>query len=194
MRKRAPRVKAEKKPTRRKHNRFDSGSEAESSSSDDDKDNYTTFVKHNRAYVSDDDSDGDPEDNINFLQVARDRGLVHLRKLGDGSGDIATQMAADQRRKKKVRPKRPAMPKGIPSDFASAMAKAKDALVKHDVKMRMKDDSKEVSLGTSKTNYIDPRVPYAWMKANDVPPSKVFGKTLLDKFGWAAHTPADYRF
>ncbi|GAA6002945.1 hypothetical protein JCM10207_001912 [Rhodosporidiobolus poonsookiae] len=57
-----------------------------------------------------------------------------------------------------------------------------------------KDEGKEISLGTSKINYIDPRISYAWCKEHDVPVSKVFSKTLTDKFSWCAATPADFQW
>ncbi|GAA5891687.1 hypothetical protein JCM6882_006167 [Rhodosporidiobolus microsporus] len=55
-----------------------------------------------------------------------------------------------------------------------------------------KDEGKEISLGTSKINYIDPRISVAWCKANDVPLNKVFTKTLLEKFTWAQHVEGDF--
>ncbi|GAA6032621.1 hypothetical protein JCM8097_004843 [Rhodosporidiobolus ruineniae] len=55
-----------------------------------------------------------------------------------------------------------------------------------------KDEGKEISLGTSKINYIDPRISVAWCKANDVPIAKVFSKTLLEKFTWATHVEGDF--
>lgn len=79
-----------------------------------------------------------------------------------------------------------------------------------------RDEGKEISLGTSKINYIDPRISFAWCKRFDVPPNKVFSKSLIDKvrhfrsvlecfrllltmrcllqFPWAADAPADFDF
>jgi len=48
-----------------------------------------------------------------------------------------------------------------------------------------KDNLKEVSTSTSKVNYIDPRITIAWCKKVGLESSKVFTKTLRDKFGWA---------
>ncbi|GAA5865157.1 hypothetical protein JCM1840_003926 [Sporobolomyces johnsonii] len=55
-----------------------------------------------------------------------------------------------------------------------------------------KDEGKEISLGTSKINYIDPRISVKWCKEHDVPLSKIFSKTLLEKFQWATHADADF--
>ena len=55
-----------------------------------------------------------------------------------------------------------------------------------------KEENKEVALGTSKLNYIDPRISIAWCRQNEVPLEKVFSKTLLDKFRWAQKIPEDW--
>lgn len=44
-----------------------------------------------------------------------------------------------------------------------------------------RDEGKEISLGTSKINYLDPRITFAWCKANNVPFNKLFSKTLVEK-------------
>jgi DNA topoisomerase-1 len=53
-------------------------------------------------------------------------------------------------------------------------------------------DVTEISLGTSKINYLDPRISIAWCKANDVPINKIFTKTLLEKFTWAVSSSCRY--
>lgn len=60
--------------------------------------------------------------------------------------------------------------------------------------MQTKEDTATVSLGTSKINYIDPRITVAWCKRMDVPLSKVFTKTLIQKFEWATDVDGDWRF
>lgn len=56
---------------------------------------------------------------------------------------------------------------------------------KMEMDLKQKDDNKEVALGTSKINYMDPRISVAWCKRNEVPIEKIFSKTLRDKFNWA---------
>ncbi|KAL6453996.1 TOP1 DNA topoisomerase 1 [Candida maltosa Xu316] len=53
------------------------------------------------------------------------------------------------------------------------------------LQLQDKEDNSEVSLGTSKTNYIDPRLTVMFSKKFDVPIEKLFSKTLRDKFKWA---------
>lgn len=48
-----------------------------------------------------------------------------------------------------------------------------------------KEDNKEVALGTSKINYIDPRLTVVFTKKFNVPIEKFFSKTLREKFDWA---------
>ena len=63
-----------------------------------------------------------------------------------------------------------------------------------ELQMKNKDDNKSVALGTSKINYMDPRVTVAWCKRNECPIDKVFARALRDKFPWAMSTKTDYKF
>jgi DNA topoisomerase-1 len=44
--------------------------------------------------------------------------------------------------------------------------------------MEDRDKTKDVALGTSKINYIDPRLTVAWARKYEVPLEKLFSKTL----------------
>lgn len=57
-----------------------------------------------------------------------------------------------------------------------------------------RDENKATALGTSKTNYIDPRITAAWCAKYSVPIEKLFNKTLREKFKWAMSVDADWRF
>ncbi|KAK0355184.1 DNA topoisomerase 1 [Friedmanniomyces endolithicus] len=48
-----------------------------------------------------------------------------------------------------------------------------------------RESNKEVALGTSKINYIDPRLTVVFSKKFDVPIERFFSKTLREKFDWA---------
>lgn len=69
-----------------------------------------------------------------------------------------------------------------------------EKIKKMEMNIKHKDDNKEVSLGTSKLNYMDPRISVAWCKRNEVPIEKVFSKTLRDKFNWSMAVPPDWEF
>jgi DNA topoisomerase-1 len=62
--------------------------------------------------------------------------------------------------------------------------------LKKETKIKMKN----VSLGTSKTNYIDPRIVFSFMNKFNIPEEKLFTKTLLDRFKWATNVDAKWRF
>lgn len=72
--------------------------------------------------------------------------------------------------------------------------KAKERILVTKTQMIDKDENKATALGTSKINYIDPRLTFAWCAKHNVPVEKMFTKTLREKFKWAAETPADWIF
>jgi DNA topoisomerase-1 len=74
------------------------------------------------------------------------------------------------------------------------LLRKRELLRKKELSKAMKEDNKEVALGTSKINYMDPRVTVAWCKKMQVPIEKVFNKSLLDKFPWAMQATTEYIF
>lgn len=62
------------------------------------------------------------------------------------------------------------------------------------LKKESKIKMKNVSLGTSKQNYIDPRIIFAFIKKYDIPPEKLFTAKLLSRFQWASKVDSDYKF
>jgi len=62
------------------------------------------------------------------------------------------------------------------------------------VKKELKQETKNISLGTSKANYIDPRIPFSFAKKHSIPLDKIFSKTLQQKFQWALDVDADFKF
>ena len=53
---------------------------------------------------------------------------------------------------------------------------------------------KNISLGTSKTNYIDPRITVAFLKKHNIPVEKIFSSTLREKFFWAFNVDELWQF
>jgi DNA topoisomerase-1 len=68
--------------------------------------------------------------------------------------------------------------------------KIKSLKLKKETKLKMKN----VSLGTSKNNYIDPRIIFAFIKKFEIPPEKLFTQALIKRFEWASKVETDYRF
>lgn len=79
--------------------------------------------------------------------------------------------------------------------------KKKDFVTKIESKIKLEKIKKEnksmmknISLGTSKTNYIDPRIIFAFIKKYKIPPEKLFTKILLERFEWASNVDDNFRF
>ena len=68
--------------------------------------------------------------------------------------------------------------------------KIKSLKLKKDTKLKMKN----VSLGTSKNNYIDPRIIFSFIKRFEIPPQKLFTEKLIKRFEWANKVDKDYKF
>lgn len=78
---------------------------------------------------------------------------------------------------------------------ANQLEKLEEALKKQEMQVTDKDENKDIALGTSKLNYLDPRISVGWCKKFDVPIEKVYSKTQREKFRWAIDmTTADYHF
>jgi DNA topoisomerase-1 len=73
---------------------------------------------------------------------------------------------------------------------ASVDAKIKKLMMTRDIKTELKT----LSLGTSRANYIDPRITVSFFKRMNLPLEKAFTSALMQKFTWAMDTPAEYQF
>ena len=68
--------------------------------------------------------------------------------------------------------------------------KIKEVKAKRDLKIELKN----LSLSTSKTNYIDPRISISFLKKHKIPIEKLFSKALIDKFFWAVEVDEKWKF
>jgi len=100
-------------------------------------------------------------------------------KLNSTLDKLKKQLAKARRSKKK----KPA-----------TIAKIKDRIKNYKSKKELTKEMKNISLGTSKQNYIDPRLSTSFMKKHDLPIDKLFTKALQKKFTWAFTVDADYKF
>jgi DNA topoisomerase-1 len=72
--------------------------------------------------------------------------------------------------------------------------KLKSKLKKLKSKKEMKIEMKDYAMGTSKTNYIDPRITVAFLKKHNIDVNKIFPKTLQDRFNWAFSIDETFKF
>ncbi|KAL6478959.1 hypothetical protein MHYP_G00123920 [Metynnis hypsauchen] len=76
-----------------------------------------------------------------------------------------------------------------------AVHRCEEQLLKMEVQATDREENKQISLSTSKLNYLDPRISVAWCKNMEVPLDKIYNKTLRDKFAWAIDmTEPDFVF
>jgi len=57
-----------------------------------------------------------------------------------------------------------------------------------------KNRNLELSLETSKKNYLDPRITFAYSKKYNIPIHKLFSKGLIERHKWAEDTPIDFKY
>ena len=76
----------------------------------------------------------------------------------------------------------------------NALKSLEDKVEKMSMKLNERESNKTVALGTSKLNYMDPRITVSWCKKNEVNIEKIFSKSTRDKFPWAMYTGPDYNF
>ncbi|RVW38871.1 DNA topoisomerase 1 beta [Vitis vinifera] len=81
-----------------------------------------------------------------------------------------------------------------PEVLERKIAQTNTKIEKMERDMKTKEDLKTVALGTSKINYLDPRISVAWCKRQEVPIEKIFNKSLLAKFAWAMDVDPSFRF
>ncbi|MGH0124486.1 UNVERIFIED_CONTAM: hypothetical protein FKN15_077171 [Acipenser sinensis] len=76
-----------------------------------------------------------------------------------------------------------------------AVQRLEEQLMKLEVQATDREENKQIALGTSKLNYLDPRISVAWCKKWDVPIEKIYNKTQREKFAWAIDmAEEDYEF
>ncbi|XP_063759467.1 DNA topoisomerase I, mitochondrial isoform X2 [Eleginops maclovinus] len=77
----------------------------------------------------------------------------------------------------------------------AAVQRYEEQLLKMEVQATDREENKQIALGTSKLNYLDPRISVAWCNNNVVPVDKIYNKSQRDKFAWAIDmTEADFEF
>ncbi|XP_017342285.1 DNA topoisomerase 1 [Ictalurus punctatus] len=76
-----------------------------------------------------------------------------------------------------------------------AVQRLSEQLMKLEVQATDREENKQIALGTSKLNYLDPRISVAWCKKWEIPIEKIYNKTQREKFAWAIDmADKDYEF
>lgn len=85
------------------------------------------------------------------------------------------------------------LPKSVEACKAE-IEKTQKKLEQEKIKLEEKMQTKNHALGTSKINYMDPRITISWCKNSEVPIEKLFTKNLREKFAWAMDNEPSWRF
>jgi DNA topoisomerase-1 len=130
-------------------------------------------------------------DEYNKANAAVAKKLNHQKNVGKS---YKGQVDKIDEQIKKVKSKLRKAKKSSGETKADRIAKLNDKLKKLKIKKELKQEMKNISLGTSKQNYIDPRITIAFIKKFNIPIEKVFNQALQKKFQWALNADSDFRF
>merc|ERR1712045_689946 len=127
---------------------------------------------------------------------------THDKSMENLAAKIEAKQDAIKDAEKKFKSAKKAYKNGGSSGEKANLEKCKKAierlmeqLEKLEIQRTDKDENKTIALGTSKLNYLDPRISVAWCKKHEVPIEKVYNKTQREKFRWAIDmAEADYVF
>lgn len=70
----------------------------------------------------------------------------------------------------------------------------KEKINNYKSKKEITKDMRDVSLDTSKANYVDPKILVSFMKRHKLDVNKIFSKALQKKFSWAFDVDENYKF
>ncbi|XP_029468354.1 DNA topoisomerase 1 [Rhinatrema bivittatum] len=114
--------------------------------------------------------------------------------------DAKKDQLADARRELKsakadAKVRRDEKSKRLVESKKKAVHRVEEQLMKLEVQATDREENKQIALGTSKLNYLDPRISVAWCKKFGVPIEKIYNKTQREKFAWAIDmADKDYEF
>jgi DNA topoisomerase I len=152
--------------------------------------------KESKIPLKDDDAETMDQiaEQLRAAQVLRDTAKTTEEKLVSASAMEAAKAAQKNDQKRRFQEKHLFKTTPTASTLETKVARWQEDIRKLETDIRNRDENKEVALGTSKINYMDPRISVAWCKRCEVPIDKVFAKTLRDKFNWAMAVPPDWEF
>ncbi|XP_058487006.1 DNA topoisomerase I, like isoform X2 [Solea solea] len=105
------------------------------------------------------------------IDAKRDQLIDAKRELKSSKADA--KVRRDEKSKKTVETKK------------KAIQRIEEQLMKLEVQATDREENKQIALGTSKLNYLDPRISVAWCKKFCIPVEKIYNKTQREKFAWA---------
>ncbi|KTG41770.1 hypothetical protein cypCar_00018793 [Cyprinus carpio] len=123
------------------------------------------------------------DDLFDRLSIDKKKKQLSAAKKELKAAKAEAKMHRDERSKKGVETKK------------KAVQRISEELMKLEVQATDREENKQIALGTSKLNYLDPRISVTWCKKWGVPIEKIYNKTQREKFAWAIDmTDEDFEF
>jgi DNA topoisomerase-1 len=110
--------------------------------------------------------------------------LNHQKKIAKGYKDKVDKISETLKNLKKQ----------LKNAKKEKIEKIKEKINSFKSKKEIVKEMKNISLDTSKANYVDPRIIVAFMKINKLDINKIFSKGLQKKFFWAFDVDENYKF
>ena len=107
--------------------------------------------------------------------------LAQLQLLGTTTTGTGTDKQIQARKKKKQK-------------LRERIKSLTQMVNKQKLQKKSKKELKNISLSTSKVNYIDPRILVAYVKRTSIPIEKIFTAKLQSKFNWAMGVGKEFKF
>lgn len=115
-----------------------------------------------------------------------DQSMANLQKKIDDKKGLIDEVEKDLKTlKRQAKSGGSVTEKAMYDKKKKALDRLNDQLHKLEIQSTDKEENKQIALGTSKLNYLDPRISVAWCMKHDVPIEKVYNKTQRLKFQWA---------
>ncbi|XP_043363173.1 DNA topoisomerase I, mitochondrial isoform X2 [Dermochelys coriacea] len=115
-----------------------------------------------------------------------EKSMQNLQAKIDAKKDqLAEAQIELKRAKADLKAKKDVKSKATVEKKKKLLEKIQEQLLKLNVQATDKEENKQIALGTSKLNYLDPRISVAWCKKFGVPIEKIYNKTQREKFAWA---------
>ena len=138
----------------------------------------------------------DPNEKINYLIAMVNQAYIsvallcnHVKNKKNTSDNVINNINIKikefTKKKKKLKEK-----KGTADKLKKLQAKLKELKLKKDIKLKMKN----ISVETSKKNYIDPRIIFTFIKKFEIEPEKLLDDAFIKRFKWASIVDKDFKF
>lgn len=118
--------------------------------------------------------------NLKELKIQRDEKLIKIDEKHTGKKRAELRKKTKESYNKKV------------ESYQKKIDRLTTMIENYSTKIETKKKTKGIALGTSKTNYSDPRIAYSFCADNEIPLNKLFTATLQKKFEWARESETDF--